>query len=86
MFLAGRRVLYRVAFFDWLGFRDSKRNCEATVNGMMRFGQLHETANQVFKTLQCKRAKREGRIVQTEAGVGLSGSGDILKVPYETVD
>jgi hypothetical protein len=42
-------VLYRVAFFDWLVFRDSRRNCEATVNAMMRFGQLHETANQVFE-------------------------------------
>jgi hypothetical protein len=28
---------------------DSKRNCEATVSAMMRFGELHETANQVFK-------------------------------------
>ena len=36
-------------FLAGLAFRDSKRNCETTVNAMMRFGQLHETANQVFK-------------------------------------
>ena len=30
---------------------DTSRNCEATVNAMMRFGQIHETANQVFKRL-----------------------------------
>jgi hypothetical protein len=86
MFLAVDECYTVLRFLTGLVFRDSRRNCEATVNAMMRFGQLHETANQVFRTLQCKRAKREGRFVQTEAGVSLSGSGDMLKVPYETVD
>ena len=72
-------------FLAGLILMDSKRNCEATVSAMMRFGELHETANQIFKRFS-KRAKREGRIVQTDAGVSLSGSGEVLKVPYETVD
>jgi glycosyltransferase involved in cell wall biosynthesis len=40
---------------------DTSRNCEATVNAMMRFGQIHETANQVFKRLLAKNGSTEHR-------------------------
>lgn len=49
MFLAVDECYTVLLFLTGLVFRDSKRNCEATVNAMMRFGRLHETANQVFK-------------------------------------
>jgi hypothetical protein len=46
-------------FLTGFVFRDSKRNCEVTVNAMVRFGQLHDTANQVFKRLLAKNASTE---------------------------
>ena len=42
-------------FLVGCGLKDSRRNCEMTVNAMMRFGQLRETASQVFE-----RFKRNG--------------------------
>ncbi len=33
---------------------DSRRNCDRTVSAMVMFGQLHETANQVFKRFLAK--------------------------------
>jgi glycosyltransferase involved in cell wall biosynthesis len=38
---------------------DSKRNCEATVSAMMRFGEIHETVNQVFKRVLAEKTSTE---------------------------
>ena len=42
---------FLVGFF----LKDSRRNCEVTVSAMIRFGQLHETANRVLKHLNANR-------------------------------
>jgi glycosyltransferase involved in cell wall biosynthesis len=38
---------------------DTNRNCETTVSAMMRFGEIHETANQVFKSLLVEKTSTE---------------------------
>lgn len=45
--------LYAVLrFAGGLFLRDPRRNCNATVNAMVRFGQLHETARQLWRRLR----------------------------------
>jgi glycosyltransferase involved in cell wall biosynthesis len=39
-------------FLVGCGLKDSRRNCEMTVKAMIRFGQLRETANQVFESFK----------------------------------
>ena len=39
-------------FLAGLFLTNSTRNCERTVSAMIIFGELHETANQVFKRLK----------------------------------
>jgi Predicted glycosyltransferases len=41
--------------FAGMVLRDPTRNCERAVRAMIRFGELHETANQVFKHFMPKR-------------------------------
>jgi glycosyltransferase involved in cell wall biosynthesis len=53
--LAADYLYTSLRFLVGSGLKDSRRNCEMTVNAMMRFGQLRETANQMFE-----RFKRNG--------------------------
>jgi GT2 family glycosyltransferase len=46
-------------FLAGFAITDSNRNCETTVDAMMRFGQIHETVNQVFKRFLAKRTSTE---------------------------
>jgi glycosyltransferase involved in cell wall biosynthesis len=42
--------LYTVLrFLAGFALTDTSRNCETTVNAMMRFGKIHETVNQILK-------------------------------------
>jgi L-malate glycosyltransferase len=41
-------------FLSGFALGDSQRNCERTVSAMITFGQIHETANQVFKRFLAK--------------------------------
>jgi glycosyltransferase involved in cell wall biosynthesis len=47
--LAADYLYTSLRFLVGCGLKDSRRNCEMTVNAMMTFGQLRETANQVFE-------------------------------------
>ena len=47
-----------VRFFTGIVLRDSTRNCERTVSAMILLGELHETANQVFKHFKPKRREK----------------------------
>jgi glycosyltransferase involved in cell wall biosynthesis len=46
-------------FLTGFAITDTNRNCETTVNAMMRFGQIHETVNQVFKSFLAKKTSTE---------------------------
>jgi glycosyltransferase involved in cell wall biosynthesis len=46
-------------FLTGFALTDTSRDCDTTVNAMIRFGQIHETANQVFKRLLAKRVRTE---------------------------
>ncbi len=54
MLLVADELYTVLRFVAGFALTDTRRNCEATVSAMMRFGQLHETANQVFKRLLAK--------------------------------
>jgi glycosyltransferase involved in cell wall biosynthesis len=47
-----------VRFFTGIVLRDPTRNCERTVSAMIMLGELHETANQVFKHFKPKRREK----------------------------
>ncbi len=47
--LAADELYAALRFLGGLFLSNSTRNCNATVNAMVRFGQLHESANQIMK-------------------------------------
>jgi glycosyltransferase involved in cell wall biosynthesis len=49
MVLVADALYTALRFLTGLVLTDTRRNCELTVNAMIRFGQIHETANEVFK-------------------------------------
>ena len=59
MILLANEFYTVLRFLTGFALTDTSRNCDATVNAMMRFGQLHETANQVFKRFLAKRVPTE---------------------------
>jgi GT2 family glycosyltransferase len=54
MVLALDEVYTTLRFLVGFAIKDTNRNCETTVDAMMRFGQIHETVNQVFKRFLTK--------------------------------
>jgi hypothetical protein len=52
-------VYTTLCFLAGFAIKDTKRNCETTVAAMMRFGEIHETANQVFKRVLAKKTSTE---------------------------
>jgi hypothetical protein len=52
--LVADEVCAMLRFLAGFFVTDSRRNCDRTVSAMIMFGQLHETANQVFKRFLAK--------------------------------
>src|SRR5439155_6858572 len=57
MVLAADELYAALRLFAGLFLRDSTRNCNTTVNAMVRFGQLHETVNQIVKHFSANQRK-----------------------------
>jgi len=72
-------------FLSGFVLRDPKRNCERTVSAMIIFGQIHETANQVFEHFKPKRREKAEWSQQTTAQ-NYSTLERIARAPYEKVD
>jgi glycosyltransferase involved in cell wall biosynthesis len=60
--LAADYLYTSLQFLVGCGLTDSRRNCEMTVNAMMRLGQLRETATQVFGRFKWKGGSSVERI------------------------
>ena len=59
MVLAVDEVYTTLRLLVGFAITDTNRNCETTVSAMMRFGEIHETVNQVFKRFLAKRTSTE---------------------------
>jgi glucosyl-dolichyl phosphate glucuronosyltransferase len=58
MVLAVDECYAALRFLGGLFLRNSMRNCNVTVNAMLRFGQLHETAYQLLKRFRPNQADK----------------------------
>lgn len=72
----GGQLYTMLRFLAGLAFTDTSRNCETTVNAIMRFGNIHETVKADFELLECKPARCRGQIVQRHARVSASHPSD----------
>jgi glycosyltransferase involved in cell wall biosynthesis len=72
-------------FLTGFVLQDPKRNCARTVSAMVEFGQLHETANQVFRYFK-QRQREKAECSQQTPAQAYSTLERIAKHPYEKVD
>jgi len=85
MVLVAEEFYNVLRLFAGIILRDPTRNCERAVSAMITFGELHETANQVFKHFKPKRREKPEWSRQTPAQT-YSTLESIERDPYEKVD